>query len=1111
MRKVFTFTAVFLLLLCLLSVVQAEEYYTIYYSDTDEGHFSEIKTEVPVGDEYVTIMTISQLGDDYAETGRDFIGWKAYNPGNQTWYVQNNSTGQKSWLETDGDGNLPVGYDYFLFVNGAGVRRQTTAGGRINLYAQWDVGSYTIYFSESDNDVFSDLTTAVPLGTEYTTILSIGELGFDSTGRSFQGWKAYNCTNNTWYVQADETGQKSWQETDEDGNLPAGYHYYLYVNEAGVRKQAASGSRINFYAQWIVGSYTIYYSESDSDGFSAMVTEVSLGDNYTKTLTINELEFAEIGRIFMGWKAYRTVDHTWYAQSDNGERRWVALDADGTLPSGFTYFLYGNGAEVRNQSTLGGRICFYAQWNTDGNEIVYYSSEDGVPLETTTHLLYDIPSELLTIEELGLETEGEIFLGWKAQRASDNRWIIIHSDGTATWEVSPAQGDEYYLYQDGETVRGYFQSGEIRYYAQWLSVEMDVTESIFGANGEDQEDDRMGIQKALNMAKRTSETITVNIPAGQYYISDSLIVFSNTKLILDDNATITCLNATHLMVYNGSLTEDPAGGYERSSNITIRGGIWDGNGQSGEINSSLIMLVHASQVTISNVYMKNCCGNHFIDFAGVSNAQITGCTFRDFIHKNGINYTDDTQNGMSVSIMSEAIQLDYTTADSSGEAAAPYDNTACKNITVTGCHFVNCLSGIGNHHAGSLTYGYRIQDNTFSNMESYCINMFSAGGAQVYGNTASNVSGFVLIYLCDGGNNSNIIVASNEINNTNAQKTKNGIMILESEGVVANKNQISGFTNGIQVASESTCILLTENIISNMSENGIRIADSVCDVEGNTISNITENGIRVANATCDIFNNTLTTCSGYNIVSYGASSGSIEGNAYDLPYGIRNYGNMTRGVNNYIYADTECDYFTVVYHQNDEAEPAEQTTTVIYGVGADTLTVEELGFRQDGKVFVGWKLYRNDSKSWGIMDQSGDLTWEDNISDEDTFKLFTNGVFVKATVETGAELHFYAQWEAPNGKLIIPEDTIRIESEAFYGLDLVGEVILGNNTVAIESRAFAGMKGLQYITIPDSVSDIASDAFEDCTVIIRCSKESFAKEYAEERGFDWEEIQTDHE
>ena len=88
-------------------------------------------------------------------------------------------------------------------------------------------------------------------------------------------------------------------------------------------------------------------------------------------------------------------------------------------------------------------------------------------------------------------------------------------------------------------------------------------------------------------------------------------------------------------------------------------------------------------------------------------------------------------------------------------------------------------------------------------------------------------------------------------------------------------------------------------------------------------------------------------------------------------------------------------------------------------------------------------------------------------------------------------------------QLILPSHAAEVASEAFAGV-AAAEVILPEGMVSIGSRAFAQCEGLALVTIPDTVKWIAEDAFEETDgVVVLCSENSFAADYAQHKGLVW--------
>lgn len=85
-----------------------------------------------------------------------------------------------------------------------------------------------------------------------------------------------------------------------------------------------------------------------------------------------------------------------------------------------------------------------------------------------------------------------------------------------------------------------------------------------------------------------------------------------------------------------------------------------------------------------------------------------------------------------------------------------------------------------------------------------------------------------------------------------------------------------------------------------------------------------------------------------------------------------------------------------------------------------------------------------------------------------------------------------------------------VPDQSFYKCASLKSVSLGKTVKTIGERAFASCPALTQIIIPDSVDYIADNAFDDCgRLVIHCSKNSFARNYALEKGIKY--VITDFE
>lgn len=620
---------------------------------------------------------------------------------------------------------------------------------------------------------------------------------------------------------------------------------------------------------------------------------------------------------------------------------------------------------------------------------------------------------------------------------------------------------------------------------------LDVTRT--GADGTDTGDDWKAIQDALDTAM-TQSGVEVYIPAGTYYLSNTLVIYSDTKLTLDANATLCMMKEGLVMLMNGGAQ---AGGYGKTQNITVSGGTWDGNCTSGNVKETLIYICHAQGVHLSGMTIKNCCGSHFIEFAAVSGGTIRNCKISNFVLMNGVDYSDldsDTQTS-GTSISSEAIQLDFALENTSG-GAAPFDGTPCKSIEISGCTFSNCLSGVGNHHVEKVNQSITIKNNTFKQMRNTCVNVFAAKDVIIQGNTATDVRKFAYLYKTG----ENIQILGNTVSGS-----KNALDCYQSGGLTASGNTITGFEVPLRVVGCSA-FTFAENKISGASSEAIRIMEqssggsvvsneikdcglrgissygSSAKIEKNTIEGVTENGILVSggsvtvdgntvaaecpigilfgNSDGDIINNTVTKSTDFNIRAHGSSKGTLSGNTYDIGCGIYNTADKMEQVyngNKYLYSDNEPTSFTVYYHPDDQSAASEKTTEVSVGTETATLTISELGYSAEGKSFAGWKAYRRDTKKWRVIapDETGaeKKSWEDEVPANGRYALYSDGIKLSDQVMPGGALDLYATWGTgwgtEDGEKVYYDDDgnkaigVKVIDGKYYGFSREGYLLSG--------------------------------------------------------------------
>lgn len=403
-----------------------------------------------------------------------------------------------------------------------------------------------------------------------------------------------------------------------------------------------------------------------------------------------------------------------------------------------------------------------------------------------------------------------------------------------------------------------------------------VTDAQYGVDATDKQSDSAALKMLLEKAIGAEEMVTFYFPAGTYYIDTTMRIYSNTHLILHEDAVIyrmdSLIDKNMLRNVDQNGKQNVTGGYNMSHDIIVEGGTWDGgNIEKATDGSVLLRIDHAENVTIKNCSVKNVYDCHLIAYVGVKNGLITNCELQGFRHRKG--------KETSYNYAREAIQLEsaWTDNESDLQDKSSYwaqgtviDGTFCQNVTVTNNTVIDMPAGIGQHHY-TESGKYRNQDITISDnvircdsSVKYCRVGISCGGMNNLKVTGNVVEGPYRYGMRVAGS-TDVLIENNKISKTdhNGITMENGesVSIQNNEfkdvgdsGIAVNDGQLDEISgNNIQVTGKhgifvGTCTVknINNNTVKKTKQNGLCISSTtITNVKNNTFLNSSKHGISI--------------------------------------------------------------------------------------------------------------------------------------------------------------------------------------------------------------------------------------------------------------------------
>ena len=468
----------------------------------------------------------------------------------------------------------------------------------------------------------------------------------------------------------------------------------------------------------------------------------------------------------------------------------------------------------------------------------------------------------------------------------------------------------------------------------WLKISVSSAATIsaedFGASGSDTEDDRKTIQSALKFARdHASEAapITVTLSSGTFCLSESLVIYSHTRLALFPNTVLSYGGSEGSMLVGGDGTQ---ASYDTLTDVVISGGVWKANASTLGCKTQPIGIKSANNITLTGLKMQDS-SDHSIMLTGVNGAVVKDCSFTGFVRvDNGTMYSK------------EAVHLDFL----------PFDDGTrfpTKNAAVENCTFDSVASGVGTHNYGNGSYetGITVTGCTFKDVIYNCVNAYCMKDLSVSGCYAENCGSF--LRMCDsvGTFTSNIVQGSGPRCYSMLEGSSATVRQCELSGVGSIKEVDDGKPTNVQktiglFVLDSGCII-ENNELSDILGVGIMVinGNTKSVINGNTISGVTEHGIYFSDAgatgkTIEIADNTLSDCQGI-LLDYGESL--VTGNTLNgCTNGIVVWCGSSQITSNTVSNSTE--YGIRVNGTENQKGSADIENNTITGSGSDDLRIE---------------------------------------------------------------------------------------------------------------------------------------------------------------------------
>lgn len=387
------------------------------------------------------------------------------------------------------------------------------------------------------------------------------------------------------------------------------------------------------------------------------------------------------------------------------------------------------------------------------------------------------------------------------------------------------------------------------------------------------------IQELLDAASPAAASIEIYFGPGTYRLMNELKIYSNTTITASSKA-IFVRDHTKYILMNGNRSSEAnpstATGYTGRGDITISGGIWDGNGVKQTAKASIFHLGHGDRITIQGATFKDVSTSHHIEFNACRNVIVRDCFFLGMVNNPNSDGVIEDYN--------ECIQLDLSKPGVT--TIGPADNTPCRQVEIDNCYFgpsstpgsSNIARGVGSHSStiGRPHFDINIKNCTVENSTSWGFRAYNWRHVTITDNT---------LYNCGGGINWRSPIQGVDTQNSAGENVGSEVTYISEitgnsiQGTMTNGRAIEIYGEGTTPIGKVRDVIVSENIIrlGSSTKEAIlfNLAES-CECVNNRIHGAGLSAITIRNSEdISVNGNIITSAGKYGVEVTDDSTGII--------------------------------------------------------------------------------------------------------------------------------------------------------------------------------------------------------------------------------------------